>query len=141
MQCLFTGSEESEGIEGLGVIDAKVKRLRTTAAVPHIGWNTVRLSKKEECKGEAAERPSSLSEGKEKVNNDNNLPGDSPSLPFDPSQRCGMRRGSEDFFFSSRESRQRRRFWAVALPTLLVFGAHISSDGGDGLELCGAHCD
>lgn len=41
MQLLFEGSEESPGIEGLGVIPGKVTRLdaSTGVTVPQIGWN------------------------------------------------------------------------------------------------------
>ncbi len=40
MQLLFEESEESPGIEGLGVIAGKVTRFSTPGAkVPQIGWN------------------------------------------------------------------------------------------------------
>src|SRR5579872_3304492 len=40
MQLLFTESEESPGVPGLGVIPGHVTRLRARR-VPHMGWNTV----------------------------------------------------------------------------------------------------
>jgi len=48
MHMLTRGSEESEGVPGLGWIDADVRRLVPTLAterVPHVGWNTVDLSR------------------------------------------------------------------------------------------------
>ncbi|EGD72771.1 imidazole glycerol phosphate synthase hisHF [Salpingoeca rosetta] len=43
MQTLFKGSEESPGIEGLGVIDSTISRFQVPdhLAVPHMGWNGV----------------------------------------------------------------------------------------------------
>ena len=43
MQALFDGSEEAPGISGLGFLNGTVKRFQTTLAVPHIGWNGVRI--------------------------------------------------------------------------------------------------
>jgi len=46
LQCLFEGSEESGGVEGLGVIPGTVRRFDEKALgmpVPHIGWNTIDL--------------------------------------------------------------------------------------------------
>eukprot|EP01134_Creolimax_fragrantissima_P007500 CFRG7500T1 len=53
MQCLFKGSEESPGIEGLGVIPTMIKRFsfppstssQEELSVPHIGWNGVNICK------------------------------------------------------------------------------------------------
>ncbi|MFX0104652.1 MAG: imidazole glycerol phosphate synthase subunit HisH [Candidatus Hodarchaeota archaeon] len=43
LQLLLNSSEESPGVEGLGIIPGKVKRLKATQSirVPHIGWNRV----------------------------------------------------------------------------------------------------
>ena len=41
LQMLFAGSEESPGVDGLGVIDGQVLRLPNTMKLPQIGWNTV----------------------------------------------------------------------------------------------------
>ena len=41
MQILFDFSEESGGVEGLGIISGRVRRLPPSVRVPHIGWNTV----------------------------------------------------------------------------------------------------
>ena len=41
MQALFEHSEESGGINGLGVFKGKVQRFDTDLAVPHIGWNGI----------------------------------------------------------------------------------------------------
>lgn len=43
-QVLFEGSEESPGVEGLGVFEGRVIRLRAPGLkIPHMGWNTARL--------------------------------------------------------------------------------------------------
>lgn len=41
LQCLFEGSEESAGSDGLGVFQGKVKRFAGDARVPHMGWNSL----------------------------------------------------------------------------------------------------
>ena len=48
MQTLFEASEESPGVEGLGVIPGKITRfaVKDGSAVPAIGWNGVRVWKK-----------------------------------------------------------------------------------------------
>lgn len=45
LQLLFEGSEESEGIEGLGILKGTVKRIPPTEGlkIPHIGWNSLSL--------------------------------------------------------------------------------------------------
>lgn len=43
MQVLFSGSEESPGIAGLGVFPGEVKRFPRTLKVPHLGWNQVQI--------------------------------------------------------------------------------------------------
>ena len=47
MQALFEGSEEGEGVEGLGFVKGFVRRLPDTAElkIPHMGWNDVRGEK------------------------------------------------------------------------------------------------
>lgn len=52
MQVLFEGSEESSGVEGLGVLDGTIKKFDevslatgTRRPVPHIGWNTIKVLK------------------------------------------------------------------------------------------------
>ena len=42
LQVLFESSEEAPGVDGLGLLDGAVRRLRTDAKIPHIGWATVR---------------------------------------------------------------------------------------------------
>ncbi|MEX2457780.1 MAG: imidazole glycerol phosphate synthase subunit HisH [Actinomycetota bacterium] len=44
MQVLFEWSEEG-GVEGLGVLAGKVRRLPDTVKVPHMGWNEVRWTR------------------------------------------------------------------------------------------------
>jgi glutamine amidotransferase len=39
-QILFDSSSESDGVTGLGIINAEVKKLQAKV-VPHMGWNTV----------------------------------------------------------------------------------------------------
>lgn len=41
MQILATGSEESPGVRGLGIIDAKVERFGVGVKIPQLGWNQV----------------------------------------------------------------------------------------------------
>lgn len=43
MQALFEFSEESPGTPGLGLLKGAVKRFTTDLAVPHIGWNGIRI--------------------------------------------------------------------------------------------------
>eukprot|EP00740_Mantoniella_antarctica_P004778 CAMPEP_0181357680 /NCGR_PEP_ID=MMETSP1106-20121128/5097_1 /TAXON_ID=81844 /ORGANISM="Mantoniella antarctica, Strain SL-175" /LENGTH=594 /DNA_ID=CAMNT_0023470573 /DNA_START=74 /DNA_END=1858 /DNA_ORIENTATION=- len=46
LQLLFDGSEESGGIEGLGVIPGTVRRfVGDDLVVPHVGWNTLGLAR------------------------------------------------------------------------------------------------
>ena len=44
LQLLFESSEESEGVEGLGVLRGKIVRLPDDQGlkIPHIGWNSLR---------------------------------------------------------------------------------------------------
>ena len=43
MQALFDESEEAPGVDGLGFLRGKVQRFKTDLAVPHIGWNGIRV--------------------------------------------------------------------------------------------------
>lgn len=45
LQLLFEGSEESEGVEGLGLLKGKVVRFSEESGlkIPHIGWNSLTL--------------------------------------------------------------------------------------------------
>lgn len=43
MQALFEESEEAVGAKGLGIFKGLVKRFTTDLAVPHIGWNGIRI--------------------------------------------------------------------------------------------------
>lgn len=45
MQWLYAGSDEAPGLEGLGLLDAHVVRLRGAVKVPHVGWNTLEALK------------------------------------------------------------------------------------------------
>jgi len=47
LQLLLDSSEESPGVDGLGIIPGKVKRLKSTQSirVPHIGWNRIIVRK------------------------------------------------------------------------------------------------
>ena len=44
LQLLFESSEESKGVEGLGILPGKIVRLpeETGLKIPHIGWNSLR---------------------------------------------------------------------------------------------------
>jgi imidazole glycerol-phosphate synthase subunit HisH len=41
MQTLFESSEETPGVEGMGVIKGDVPRFRGDIKVPHMGWNSI----------------------------------------------------------------------------------------------------
>ena len=43
LQALFASSEEAPGEPGLGIIPGRVKRFETELAIPHIGWNGIRV--------------------------------------------------------------------------------------------------
>lgn len=45
LQLLFEESEESPGVEGLGILKGKIKRIpdKEGLKVPHIGWNSLHL--------------------------------------------------------------------------------------------------
>ncbi len=46
LQAFFEGSEESPGVDGLGILPGMVKRFpETNLAVPQIGWNGIKLKK------------------------------------------------------------------------------------------------
>lgn len=45
LQLLFEGSDESSGVEGLNVLEGKIKRIpdKEGLKIPHIGWNSLEL--------------------------------------------------------------------------------------------------
>ena len=43
MHALFESSEEALGTQGLGIFKGTVRRFQTALAVPHIGWNGIRI--------------------------------------------------------------------------------------------------
>jgi len=46
LQALFEGSDESPGVEGLGLIPGEVRRFEGGAlSVPHMGWNGIRIER------------------------------------------------------------------------------------------------
>jgi glutamine amidotransferase/cyclase len=45
LQVLFEKSEEAPGIAGLSIIPGEVKRFAVDLAVPHIGWNGIKVKK------------------------------------------------------------------------------------------------
>ena len=48
LQLMFEGSEESEGVEGLGLLEGKIIRIPDTYGlkIPHIGWNSLSFPQK-----------------------------------------------------------------------------------------------
>ncbi len=46
LQLLFQESEESPGVAGLGLLEGKVKALKVSLKIPHMGWNQVHLNPK-----------------------------------------------------------------------------------------------
>ncbi|XOQ44024.1 MAG: Imidazole glycerol phosphate synthase subunit HisH [Clostridium sp.] len=49
LQLLFEASEESPGVKGLGVLPGKIYKIPDTTGlkIPHIGWNSLNIKKKE----------------------------------------------------------------------------------------------
>jgi glutamine amidotransferase len=45
MQMLFDGSDESPGVEGLGVVPGRVSRLPRGVRLPQMGWNTLEVTR------------------------------------------------------------------------------------------------
>ena len=45
LQLLFEGSDESQGVEGLHILDGSIKRIpdQPGLKIPHIGWNSLNL--------------------------------------------------------------------------------------------------
>ena len=45
LQLLFEGSQESEGVEGLHILDGQILRIpdKEGLKIPHIGWNSLKL--------------------------------------------------------------------------------------------------
>lgn len=46
LQLLFESSEESEGVEGLGIFKGRIKKfnMNTGYKIPQIGWNSIRIT-------------------------------------------------------------------------------------------------
>lgn len=46
LQLLFSGSEENQGVEGLGILPGEILRIPEGGGrkIPHIGWNSLELS-------------------------------------------------------------------------------------------------
>ena len=46
LQLLFESSEESEGVEGLGIFKGRIKKINmnTGYKIPQIGWNSIRIT-------------------------------------------------------------------------------------------------
>lgn len=51
LQLLFDASEESPGVEGLGVLPGRVRRFRRRPGlkVPHVGWNKIEILRRGAC--------------------------------------------------------------------------------------------
>ena len=43
MQLLFSESHEFEPTEGLGLIEGKVDKIKTSEKIPHMGWNSLEI--------------------------------------------------------------------------------------------------
>jgi glutamine amidotransferase len=48
LQALFEQSEESRGVEGLGVMKGSVQKIRGKVRLPQLGWNRVKQERKSE---------------------------------------------------------------------------------------------
>ena len=52
LQILFSGSEESSGVEGLGLLDGCVQKISApNEKIPHMGWNALDIAKNHRDKG------------------------------------------------------------------------------------------
>ena len=52
LQILFEGSEESSGVEGLGLLQGRVSRIDAPhEKIPHIGWNALNIAENHREKG------------------------------------------------------------------------------------------
>ena len=52
LQILFEGSEESSGVEGLGLLQGRVSRIAAPhEKIPHIGWNALNIAENHREKG------------------------------------------------------------------------------------------
>ena len=47
MQVLFEGSDEAPGVKGLGYFQGQVRRLDTALKIPHMGWNSLNIKKRD----------------------------------------------------------------------------------------------
>jgi len=45
MQTLFESSEETPGVEGMGIIKGSVRKFRGEVKVPHMGWNSIEIQR------------------------------------------------------------------------------------------------
>lgn len=45
MEVLFEKSEESPGVEGLGIFGGRVKKFKGSLKIPQIGWNQIKIQK------------------------------------------------------------------------------------------------
>jgi imidazole glycerol phosphate synthase glutamine amidotransferase subunit len=45
LQVLFEGSDEAPGVPGLGILAGRCVRLEGDVKVPHVGWNTMEVSR------------------------------------------------------------------------------------------------
>ncbi|PYR76345.1 MAG: imidazole glycerol phosphate synthase subunit HisH [Acidobacteria bacterium] len=46
LQYLFDGSEEAPGVRGLGLLRGRCTRLPATVKVPHVGWNSLTITRR-----------------------------------------------------------------------------------------------
>ena len=46
LQLLFSWSEEGERVKGFDIIKGPVRRFKGNLKIPHMGWNTVKFTKK-----------------------------------------------------------------------------------------------
>lgn len=47
LQLLFSGSDESKGVKGLGILEGEIKAIppREGFKIPHMGWNSIEIQK------------------------------------------------------------------------------------------------
>ena len=117
LQLLFEESEETPGVQGLGVIPGVVGRFDTKAPVPHIGWNGVRQRKE-----------SGLLQGME---------GEDPKVYFVHSFRAALGQGedADGWALSSTDYGGNRFVSSVQRGRVMATQFHPEKSGRNGLRI------
>ena len=63
LQILFSSSDESPGIQGLGLLRGRVRRFTHELKIPHMGWNTLAFSPARAAEGSRSRPAPGIDEG------------------------------------------------------------------------------